>query len=286
LYSDTTDWQDPAHYYPSGQVANLYAEFMHQQAINSTPIFIDGKAYAIAYDDQGGQNPTLVLQNQSSVTATLGPWVTPTSPANDADFLAAVYQSVLNRALDAAGKTYWLGLLSAGTSRVEVSLDIVTSHEARTDVIAGFYTNLLHRSGDSQELNAFVNLFDTGWTQSQIKSLFYGSAEYFQVRGGGTNTGFINALYQDEFNRAPDSQSLAALTQFLASGQSRILAANIVTGSLEADQIQVNDYYLAYLHRAADAAGLAYWSNLFQQTHRDDLIQAGILGTQEFYERV
>ncbi len=282
-YSTTADWQNSANYYPAGETSNLYAQFLHQQQINNIPIFIDGKAYAIAYDDQGNQNPSLVLLNQSNVTATLGPWQTPVAPDNNADFLAAVYMSVLDRALDAAGRTHWLSVLSGGASRLQVSLDIANSREALSDVIAGFYTTLLHRTGDNQEIGAFVNLLQAGWTQAQIKSAFYGSAEYFQVRAGGTNLGFVNALFQDELGRAPESQTLAALLQYLAMGNSRASAAAFLTGSAEANQFVVQNLYVAYLNRVADAAGLAYWSNLLQQTGQVSIIEAGILGSQEYY---
>lgn len=286
LYSTTADWQNPpGGYYPDGQVSNLYAKFLHQQAINGTPIFIDGKAYAIAYDDQAGLNPSLVLQNQSSLATTLGPWQTPTPPANDTDFLAMVYQDVLHRGVDPSGHAYWLGLLAGGTSRADVSFAIVNSVEHRTDIIEGFYTSLLNRSADAQAIAQCLQMFAAGWTASQIKCVIYGSQEYFQTRGGGTNSGFINALYQDELHRAADSQAQTAIGQALAAGQSRTYIATLVVGSPEAEIDRVNKYFLEYLLRPADPAGLAYWNSVLAQTGSDSVVEAGLLGSAEFYNR-
>ncbi|HWB10660.1 MAG TPA: DUF4214 domain-containing protein [Pirellulales bacterium] len=282
LYSTTAAWQNSANFYPTGQVANEYAAFLHQQSISGTPIFIDGKAYAIAYDDQGGDNPSLVLLNQDGITTTLGPW-TSSSPNPNAAFISAVYQDVLHRSAATQELDYWLGQLTNGETRVQVSQDIDTSVEAHTDIIEGFYTSLLNRSADPQGLSYFLNLFANGWTQIQIKSLFYGSDEYFQVRGGGTDAGFLDALYHDEFNRAPDSGGEAYFTQLLASGQSRSDVAGLILNSQEDYQTQVNSYYLAYLSRPADANGLAYWVSVLAADPRDSLVQSGILGSDEYY---
>lgn len=283
LYSTTADWQNPAHYYPAGQVANLYAEFLHKQAIGGTPIFIDGKAYAIAFDDQAGQNPSLVLLNQNSVTATLGPWLA--SSNQNSDWVKAVYLSVLSRAADAAGLSFWLGLLSAGVSRSDVALGIVNSVEGRTDLIESYYTSLLHRSADAQGLNSFLNLFAAGATQSQVKAAIFGSDEYFQTQSGSTNPGYIAALFNDELGRPPSSQDQTFFGQLLAEGQSRTYVAGLVIASQEAEQDQVNAYYLAYLLRPAEPAGLAFWTNTLQQNDNNSLVQAGILSSAEYYNR-
>ena len=278
-YNDTADWQAVGNFYPSGQVYNQYAQFLHQEQIGGTPIMIGGNAYAFGYDDQGGNSTTLTLLDENGAMVTLGPWTT-------SGFLAAVYQDVLHRAVDADGQSFWLGLLASGVSRVEVSLGIADSVEAHTDVIKDFYTSLLARPADAQGLSEYLNLFAAGETAAQIKSIIFGSDEFFQVRGSGANTGFVSALFQDELSRTPNSQEQAFYDQLLAAGQSRIYVASLVVESQEAEQDLVKSYYLAYLSRAADPAGLAYWTSLLQQQNHDSLVQAGILGSAEFFGRV
>jgi hypothetical protein len=284
-YNTTAEWQDSSNYYPAGETANLYAKFLHDEQINGTQIFIGGKAYAIAYDDQGGQNPSLELLNQDSVTATFGPWIAPSTPVQNASFLTEVYQSVLSRAVDPAGDAYWTNLMNNGTTRVMVSLGIVDSLESHTDTIEGFYTRLLHRSADSQGLNHFLDLYAAGQTDAQIEASIYGSDEYFQMRGGSATTGFLAALYQDALNRNPDSQGEAYFEAQLSAGQSRTEVANMLLGSLEAEQDLVNGYYLAYLARPADTASLTYWTGRLQQDNDASIVQSGILGSDEYYVR-
>ncbi|MFO0847279.1 MAG: beta-1,3-glucanase family protein [Gemmataceae bacterium] len=74
-YSTTADWTNPDHYYPAGEPANLFAAFLHTYQIGGKDIFIDRKAYVLAYDDQGGQNPSLDLLAQTQITTTLGRWI-------------------------------------------------------------------------------------------------------------------------------------------------------------------------------------------------------------------
>jgi hypothetical protein len=277
----TSDWSDPTKFYTTGTF-NEYAQFLHQQQISGTPIMIGGNAYAFGYDDQGGNSTTLSLLDQNGASVTLGPW---TASGNNIGFLAAVYHDVLARAVDPAGQTYWLGQLSDGVSRTQVSLAIVTSLESHTDIIKGFYTDLLHRAADTPGLNSLLNLFAQGYTQADIKSVFYGSEEYFQTRGGGTNAGFLDALYQDELNRAPDSGGQTYYTQLLADGHSRGDVASLLMEGQEAIHDVVQSYYQTYLSRPADDAGLAYWTSVLQVDNRYSVVQSALLGSDEFYQR-
>lgn len=277
----SSQWQDSGNFYTTG-VYNQYAQFLHDTSINGTPIMIGGDAYAFAYDDNGDNSTTLALQNQTGATVTFGPWMAAAPSGSDAAFLAAVYEDVLDRPIEAAGQSFWLNVLSNGASREQVSLWIVSSAESRADLIKAFYSNLLHRNADSQAVAYFLQLFDQGLTASDIKSMFYGSDEYFQLNGD-TNSGFVDALFRDELSRAAGSQDQAYYGQLLAAGQSRTNIASLVADSAEAEHDQVNGYYLAYLGRPADAAGLAYWTSVLEQTHHDSLVQAGLLGSEEYY---
>jgi hypothetical protein len=72
-----------------------------------------------------------------------------------------------------------------------------------------------------------------GGTTEQVESLIAGSAEYFQVRGGGTDLGFLQALYQDALNRAIDPAGQMTFSQALAKGATRAQVAAAVFTSLE-----------------------------------------------------
>lgn len=86
---------------------------------------------------------------------------------NNDVFLADVYQDVLNRAIDAAGSTYWRGQLNSGVSRTQVAQMIVQSTEGYTVLVRELYMSILHRSteqinADPNGLNYFVSLLQNG----------------------------------------------------------------------------------------------------------------------------
>lgn len=287
-YNTTAEWQNSLNYYTGSDASNEYAKFLHKGTISNTPIFIDGKAYAIAYDDQGGQNPTLVLVNQDQIGVTLGSWTASGglgAPAQDSneDYVRDLYSTVLGRAPDAGGLTYWTGLLTSGTSHTDIAKGIRNSPEGRAFAIEALYSKLLHRSSDAQGMVFFLNAAAAGWTEDQMKAIFYGSSEYFKTRAGETNDGFLAALYQDELGRAIDSQGQRVFGQSLLNGVDRQTVALVVVRSIEADQVLVKGYYATDLHRPADADGLAYWVALLQQGQLESDINSGILGSDEYF---
>ena len=59
------------------------------------------------------------------------------------------------------------------------------------------------------------------------------NAAPFQSRGGGTNQGFLTAVYQDALGRAIDTSGQTFFTQALAAGASRDQVAAIIVSSVE-----------------------------------------------------
>jgi hypothetical protein len=114
-------------------------------------------------------------------------------------------------------------------------------------------------------------------------------------RGGGTDTGFLQAVYQDILGRAPDPAGLAFWAQILANGdfeeaqeepaspaRRQEVAASILQ-SLESSQDQVQTWYSQYLHRAADPIGLGGLSNALRQGLSDESAIAIIIGSDEYF---
>lgn len=97
------------------------------------------------------------------------------------NYVQAVYHVLLNRTAGSTEVAGWLNLYpqldSGGMSqKQQLALSIAKSPEYRTDVVAGYYTNLLHRPADAIGLN--------GWVLSNldlhtIRFDFENSAEFF-----------------------------------------------------------------------------------------------------------
>jgi hypothetical protein len=132
-------------------------------------------------------------------------------------------------------------------------------------------------------LNYFLGLMNNGTNIQTIQAIIAGSDEYYVVRGGGTDTGFLNALYGDFLNRAIDTTAQQTALASLANGQSRtqIVMQLIGTGEFVADLIQWD--YQTYLHRAADLTSLnAFIASLMGGRSDNDIVVATLLGSGEY----
>jgi hypothetical protein len=201
-------------------------------------------------------------------------------------FVGQLYLDLLKRPVDAGGLATWTALLHQGVSRADVAGAIEQSQEWLADQVQALYHDFLHRDADPTGLNTFVTFLSTGGTLQQVKTLLTGSVEYLQVRGGGTNQGFLTALYQDALNRSPDAGGLAAFTQALNQGASREQVAATIFGSVEYFQDLVANFYQLYLHRAADQGGLNTFVSTLAAGAPDQTVIAALLGSDEYFSHV
>jgi hypothetical protein len=102
----------------------------------------------------------------------------------DKAFVDALYQSLLGRAADASGETYWVGQLAAGVSRATVAYFFAAGRERESERIADDYMHYLGRQPDSQGLNYWVDQLAGGVTNEQVITGFAASDEYFSKHTG------------------------------------------------------------------------------------------------------
>jgi hypothetical protein len=172
----------------------------------------------------------------------------------------------------------WITLASFG----HLAHGVVTSHASQGD--EADYTQFLHRAADSAGLSFWVNSLKQGATLEQVEAGLVGSTEYFQNRGGGTNSGFLTALYQDTLNRTVDSSGQAFFSQQLTSGTTTAQVAAEIFASTEFRQDVVQGFYQRLLHRTADSAGLSFFVGALQQGQQEKDVAATILASTEFFQ--
>jgi hypothetical protein len=199
------------------------------------------------------------------------------------DFVSQVYTDLLHRTADSGGLSFWSGQIDGGQSPYEVVLSIESSGEYRTDLVEQMYQTYLHRSADPGGLSYWVGELGSESVE-QVQAGIIGSGEFFDD-AGGTNQGFLNALYEDVLNRAVDPSGDASFGAELNSGASRVTVAYQVLTSTEYRQDLVNSYYEQFLHRSADSGGLSYWAGELAQGDSDQGIIAGILSSTEYETR-
>jgi hypothetical protein len=199
-------------------------------------------------------------------------------------FVSELYRDLLGRPVDATGLAYWNGLLTQGAAHSVIAAGIENTSEYRAVEANALYSQYLHRSADPAGLAFSTQFLAHGGTVEQLASIIVSSPEYFQVRGGGTNHGFIDALYHDALGRAPDPIGEASFEQFLAAGGTRRQAADFVFGSQEYREHLVQFFYQEFLERDADAGGKAFWADQLAH-HTDEEVIASIVGHDEFFAK-
>ncbi len=119
-------------------------------------------------------------------------------------FISTLYRDLLNRNPSSTelsnGQTYL-----SGHTRTQYAATLLAGSEYRTDLIQDWYQKFLGRPANSGEVSSWLSVFGGG-TDEQIIASIVSSNEYFnQSRVGGTNPGYVTALYQDLLGRPPSA---------------------------------------------------------------------------------
>ena len=215
-------------------------------------------------------------------------FTTPTACAADtgnSDFICSVYQVLFSRAPTASELSNAVAsLVKAETpTRTSVADEVLASAEHRNDLLSGYFQTYLGRPVDSSGLASFGGLFASGATDEDVQAAILGSAEYF-ARAGGTNAGFVAALYRDILNRSPGSAELTSWETALAAGASRGQVAMSFLTSAEYRSDLLSGYFQTYLGRPVDSSGLASFGGLFALGATDEDVQAAVVGSPEFFD--
>jgi hypothetical protein len=233
-----------------------------------------------------GQFFTATATDPGSNTSEFSQGVVVTAASANQKFVNQVYLDLLHRPADLTGLLYWTAVINTGTTREQVVLSIEASQEYRADVVQDLYQTYLHRSADAVGLSGFVNVLGQGGTDEQVAAGLIGSAEYFQNRGGGTNDGFLDALYLDALHRAVDAGARAVFDQQLAAGVSRAQVAAGILASGEYRQDLVQSFFQQFLHRTADSSTVNFFANELAQGLRDEQVIAQLVGSPEYFNRL
>jgi subtilisin-like proprotein convertase family protein len=266
-----------------------------------TVTFFDGNVNLGSSSLQNGvASVTVTLQvfGAHSITASYGgdatfnpgnssaPLVITVGSPNQA-YVAQLYLDLLHRPADPGGLQHWSSLIDAGVSRASVVLGIEGSFEYRSDVVDALYVQLLHRHADPVGLPLFANALGQGASVEAVEATLIGSPEYFNTRGGGTNGGFLSAVYEDVLSRPIDPTGAAAFGLLLSQGLTpRSSIASLIISSQEGLSDRVNGWYLAYLHRKADPFGLNSFVNALAHGATDQQIIADIVSSDEYFARI
>ena len=199
-------------------------------------------------------------------------------------YVAAVYLDVLGRAADSGGLQFWTQQLDKGAQVGSVAQAIAHSSEYYTNfVIDPTYLKLLGRAADSAGVQFWVRKMDGGLTDQELEAGSVASDEFFK-KAGGTDTKWVDAVYQLLLGRAADQGGQSFWDAQLAAGVPRGQAALEIANSQENNTKLINDDYFHYLGRAADPGGLTFWLAQFAAGQTNEDVIAGFTGSAEYYK--
>jgi hypothetical protein len=238
------------------------------------------------------QTVTATDTANSSITGTSGPIDIFLAPDKIPQFANVVIQAVLMRAATSSEEDAAVAIIEPALyfALHQTALNLVTSTEARTRLITGYYERFLGRAPTSTELNTALTNLQQGGTPEQLIASILGTDEYFN-KVGGTNDAWVNAVYQALLNRAPTSSESSAAITALTSGT--MTREQVAAGILATDEYLgdfVTSIYQAYLSRTPSSSEIQIWLPLLRQGSQapgtpspDEQFEALVLSSTEFY---
>jgi hypothetical protein len=212
----------------------------------------------------------------------------PVHDARNPRFVVKAYQDLLQQTPDSTAVGEWSLVLDQLAGRDTVALSVIHNNsDYYTLVIDELYQKYLKRAPDPTGIQDDLLFLTRGaGTVEEVEASIIGSVEYFYVRGGGTDQGWENTMYNDVFNRPIDPTGKATIDTSLKKGETRLDIGRKVFASDEFRFDFINGLYMRFLGRPAEQAGINQWLGYMQAGHRDEEVIAGIVGSPEYFGHV
>ncbi|HQU41769.1 MAG TPA: DUF4214 domain-containing protein, partial [Pirellulales bacterium] len=206
----------------------------------------------------------------------------------DQKYIQEIYRDVFGRQAEPGGLQFWVNDLTQGTSRSDVAYQMVKlafPEEFQHDTVESLYEHYLGRAADAMGLQYWsAYLYDGGTIEGMSQALL-GSQEYYQARGGGTDSGFVSALFEDALGRAINSGDLAYFEGLMGNGMSPSDIAALVLNSDEYHRLRVDSLFEQFLDRPADLDALAFFAGELEGGETDEMVISQLISSDEYYDR-
>ena len=275
--------------------------------VNAGTIGETGTTYVVAgshtYADENRYTVVVAIVESSAVQAfsigqaniqPLLPNLTQGTP--DQRYVYEVLTDTLQRPVSMDEVNYWTGqYLKNGRDPQtfgSILLESTPPYEYRRGEIESAFRTYLHRDADATGEAYFLDLINNTQgihsgpgTERRTAAILISSQEYYVDRGGGTDAGFIKAVFEDALKREPDAGALAFYGQELAAGMTHVEFATQILNSIEFETRTINNLYQRYLGRAPDPAGLQAFLFNYSQGYGTETNTETLLDTPEFYNK-
>lgn len=205
------------------------------------------------------------------------------SYAQSASFTRGLYNDLLGRAGAPSDVDAWAGSVAGGTSPASVGRAFITSTERLRATVGQVYSGALHRAPDANGYRTWVAYLQSGATYNDLNAAVYGSAESLQVLGGGDLRVWTDGLYQQLLGRGAGGSERQHWAD-VAAVRGRAYVVWNISGSVEARQRRLNEYYTELLQRPVDGSGVRTWMPRLMQNGDVD-VQVFITSSVEYWSR-
>ncbi|HUJ14110.1 MAG TPA: hypothetical protein VL284_10015, partial [Thermoanaerobaculia bacterium] len=194
-------------------------------------------------------------------------------------FVQKLYIDVLHRNATPAEISTLASAIGGGTSHADAALQLLSSDEYRTLLITSDYSAYLHRAAAPSEIAFWLPGLAAGLTDEPLAAAILSSPEYFAL-SGGTNTLWLNRVFNDLLGRTPNAAETASDLAALATNARAAVARDVLT-SAEARTRLVQGWFHAFLRHDADSTSLSFYLGMLATLH-DEQVMSAILGSDEY----
>ncbi len=202
-------------------------------------------------------------------------------------WLDRIYTQLLNRTPTGDESARWTEAFEASGSTERVARRILDSSEYRAALVQDLFQQFLKRPAQSNELEFYTRFLAGQGTRGHVAAQLIGSNEYFGGAAGGTNEGFIAALFADVLNRPPDAGEQSRFLRAMQLRVPRVRVATLVLQQKEADEVLVRQWYARLLNRPPAPLELEVFVGQLQgRGAREENVLARLLASEEFFATI
>jgi hypothetical protein len=166
-------------------------------------------------------------------------------------------------------------------NRGPVADQIIRSPEYDAGLVTADYQEFLKRAPSAAEVDSWVRVLQAGARSDQVLAAILASPEYYQ-RAGGTDAGWVDAVYHDLLDRSSEPVGRDYWLQALAAGAGRTAVAQRITASPEHEGRVVAADYQKLLGRTASPEEVAFVVRAFEGGLTNEQIAAGFVASDEY----
>jgi uncharacterized protein (TIGR03118 family) len=241
----------------------LYVTYAKQDATATRDVAGAGNGFIDVFDTSGH-----LLQRLVSGGALNSPWGLALAPANFGSF----------------SNDLLVGNFGDGT---------ISAYNPTTGALVG---QMLDANGNAIHIDGLWGLaFGNGVSSGPANTLFFSAGinggrdglfgSLQATAPGGANARFVDQLYQDLLGRQAEPAGLAYWKGQLGQGlMTRAQVAAGIENSSEYLTDVVQKAYQQFLHRTGEQAGVNGWVNFLRAGHTVEQMEAGIVGSPEYFQ--